>query len=119
MIEAIATGIAGFALAGLAYLMRKVVKNMEMREIFEFTLEQILYEKAIHAAEVWGERMKKALKKKVAGSEKMQKAIKEVKDSVSRLKSMGIEIVIDLDEKALKAKLQEVFDRMKDKLHKV
>jgi uncharacterized protein YjbJ (UPF0337 family) len=48
----------------------------------------------------------------------MQKAVQEVKDAVSRLNAMGIKIDIDLDEDALKAKLQEVFDKIKDKLHK-
>jgi hypothetical protein len=117
MIETIATGIAALALAGLGYLIRKAVKNKALASFLSDTLEQILYEKAIQAAEVWGERMRKAIKKKVEGSEKMQKAVQEVKDAVSRLNAMGIKIDIDLDEDALKAKLQQVFDKIKDKLH--
>jgi predicted signal transduction protein with EAL and GGDEF domain len=118
MMETIATGIAALALAGLGYFIRKVVKHKALARFLSETLEQILYEKAIQSAEVWGERVRKALKKKVEGSEKMQKAVQEVKDAVSRLNAMGIKLNIDVDEDALKSKLQEVFDKIKDKLHK-
>jgi len=117
MIETIATGIAALALAGLGYLIRKAVKNKELASFLTDTLEQILYEKAIQAAEVWGKNMEQKLQQKVEGSQKMQKAVQEVKDAVSLLNAMGIKIDIDLDEDALKAKLQEVFDKIKEKLH--
>jgi len=118
MMEAIATGIAALALAGLGYLIRKAVKNKELASFLTDTLEQILYEKAIQAAEVWGKNMEQKLQQKVEGSQKMQKAVQEVKDAVSRLNAMGIKVNIDVDEDTLESKLQEVFDKIKDKLHK-
>jgi hypothetical protein len=117
MIETIATGIAGLALAGLGYAIRKAVKNKTMASFLTDTLEQILYEKAIQAAEVWGKNMEQKLQQKVEGSAKMQKAIEEFTKAVAQLKSYGISIDVDLNEETLKAKLQQVFDRMKEKLH--
>jgi hypothetical protein len=118
MIETITTGIAGLALAGLGYFIRKAVKNTAMANFLSDTLEQILYEKAIQAAEVWGKNMEQKLQQKVEGSQKMQKAVQEVKDAVSRLNAMGIKVNVDVDEDALKAKIQEVFDKIKVKLLK-
>jgi uncharacterized protein YoxC len=115
--ETIATGIAALALACLGYLIRKAVKNTAMANFLSDTLEQILYEKAIQAAEVWGKNMEQKLQQKVEGSQKMQKAVQEVKNAVSRLNALGIKIDIDLDEDTLKSKLQEVFDKIKEKLH--
>jgi pullulanase/glycogen debranching enzyme len=118
MIETISTSIAALALACLGYLIRKAVKNKELASFLTDTLEQILYEKAIQAAEVWGKNMEQKLQQKVEGSQKMQKAVQEVKDAVSRLNAMGIKVNIDVDEDTLESKLQEVFDKIKDKLHK-
>jgi outer membrane protein OmpA-like peptidoglycan-associated protein len=117
MMETISTGIAALALACLGYLIRKAVKNKALASFLSDTLEQILYEKAIQAAEVWGKNMEQKLQQKVEGSQKMQKAVQEVKDAISRLNAMGIKVNIDVDEDTLKSKLQEVFDKMKAKLH--
>lgn len=117
MIETIATGIAVLSIAGLGWLIKKVVKNKDMANFLADTLEQILYERAIQAAEIWGERVKKALKKKVEGSEKMQKAVEEFTKAIARLKSYGIDLNVDLNEETLKARLQQVFDKIKGEIH--
>jgi predicted TIM-barrel fold metal-dependent hydrolase len=117
MIETITSSIAGLALAGLGYFIRKAVKNKELASFLSDTLEQILYEKAIQAAEVWGKNMEQKLKQKVEGSAKMQKAVEEFTQAVARLKAYGIDIDVDLNEETLKAKLQQIFDRIREKLH--
>ncbi|MGB9876932.1 MAG: hypothetical protein ACPLPS_04110 [bacterium] len=117
MTETIATGIAGIALAGLGYLIRKVVKNKAMADLLTSTLENLLYQQAITAVENWAEKKVKAIGQKISGDEKMQKAIQEVTQAVAKLRSWGINLDIDLNEDTLRAKLQDVFDKIKEKLH--
>jgi transcriptional regulator of NAD metabolism len=47
----------------------------------------------------------------------MQKAVEEFTRTIAQLKSYGISIDVDLNEDTLKAKLQQVFDRIREKLH--
>lgn len=119
MTETILIGIAGICIAGIGYLLKKAKVSREMANLITSALERFVIEKAINAAEVWAEKLEKKIGEKIAGSEKMKKAMELVKEAKKNLEKLGIKLDISLDEEALKAKIQELFDGINKQLHKV
>lgn len=119
MIEKLLLGLFGCAVGSIYYLLRKAGASKEMANLIEQALKEMLIEKAINAVEAWAEKKLKATGEKIAGSEKMKKAIEEVKNIQEELAKWGIKVNIGVDDKAIQDKIQAVFDRIKEKLHKV
>lgn len=117
MTETILIGIAGICIAGIGYLLRKAKVSREMADLITSALERFVIERAIHAAEAWAEKMEKKIGEKIAGSEKMKKAMELVKEAKKNLEKLGIKLDISLDEEVLKGKIQAVFDTIRKKLH--
>lgn len=67
---------------------------------------------AIAEAEHWA--MKQA--EKIAGSEKMKKAIEKVREAQDNLQKLGIKVDLPNEDAALEKLIQSVFDKLKNKL---
>jgi hypothetical protein len=117
IITSIISGIAAVLLAAIGYLLRKVGVSQEMSALVLKSLEQMLLRKAILYAENWAEKKAKETAQKIAGSEKMQKAIEEAKNILAELKSLGLLVNVEFDDNALKQKIQAEFDKIADKIN--
>lgn len=117
IITSIISGIAAVLLAAIGYLLRKVGVSQEMSALVLKSLEQMLLQKAILYAENWAEKKAKETAQKIAGSEKMQKAIEEAKNILAELKSLGLLVNVEFDDNALKQKIQAEFDKIADKIN--
>jgi len=119
MLNTILSGIASLAIAGIGYLLKKAKVSKEMQDLITSALERFVMEKAINAAEAWAEKMEKKLGEKVAGSDKMRKAMEAVKEAQQNLAKLGIKVNISTDDSALQAQIQKVFDEIKNKIHEL
>jgi Zn-dependent protease with chaperone function len=117
IITSVVSGIAAILLAAIGYLLRKVGVSKEMTALILKSLEQMLLQRAILYAENWAEKKAKETGQKIAGSEKMQKAIEEAKNILAELKSWGLLVNVEWDDDALKQKLQAEFDKIADKVN--
>jgi len=53
---------------------------------------------------------------KIAGSEKMKKAIEKVREAQDNLQKLGIKVDLPNEDAALEKLIQSVFDKLKNKL---
>lgn len=117
MLETILIGIVSVCIAGIGYLLKRMKVREEMRELIISALERYVIERAIYAVESWAEKKLKETGEKIASSEKMKKAIEEVRNIKANLEKWGIKLDISLDEPALKQKIQAIFEEIKEKVH--
>lgn len=117
MLGKILTGVLGCIVAGIYYLLRKAGASKEMANLVGKALEQMVLEKAIYAVEAWAEKELQRTGRKITGSEKMKKAIAEVKRARKQLEKWGIKMDMGFDEEAMEKKIQAVFDQIKERLH--
>jgi len=119
MLNTIISGIAGICIAGIGYLLRKAKVSKEMQDLITSALERFVMEKAINYAEAWAEKKEKEIGQKIAGSDKMKKAMEIVKEAQQNLAKLGIKVNISTDDNALQAQIQKVFDEIKNKIHEL
>jgi len=119
MLTTIISGIAGICIAGIGYLLKKARVSEEMRGLILSALERFVIEKAINAAEAWAEKKEKEIGQKIAGSDKMKKAMEVVKEAQQNLAKLGIKVNLSLDDTVLKSQIQKVFDEIKDKINRM
>jgi len=75
-------------------------------------LKELLLELVIVEVENWAGKQAQ----KIAGSEKMKKAMEKAREAQANLQRLGIKVDLPSEDTALEKLIQSIFDKLKNKL---